>query len=226
MIFYPLVATAISAIFAATLWRQYRRKSRAYLLAWSIALAVYAVAALTEVIGASGGWNPLLYRIYYYFGGITVVGVLALGTIYLLAPRFGRAALGLLVVLAAIGLAGILGANLQAGLLDTHQVPSADTIRLEHGVNSVGSVILIGGALWSAYGAWRRGGAQSRLVANILIAAGAFIVAGASTLFRVFHVYELFYVGQAIGVLVMFGGFLAAQRAPRGAGNLKPAPSR
>jgi len=238
VIFYPLVATAISAIFAATLWRQYRRKSRAYLLAWSIALAVYAVAALTEVIGASGGWNPFLYRIYYYFGGIIVVGVLALGTIYLLAPRFGRTALGLLVVLAAIGLVGILGANLQAGLLDTHQVPSADTIRLEHGafnviailmaavLNSVGSVILIGGALWSAYGAWRRGGAQSRLVANILIAAGAFIVAGASTLFRVFHVYELFYVGQAIGVLVMFGGFLAAQRAPRRAGNLKPAPSR
>jgi hypothetical protein len=238
VIFYPLLATVISAIFATTLWRQYRRKPRAYLLAWSIALAVYAVAALTEVIGAAGGWNPLLYRIYYFFGGITVVGVLALGTIYLLAPRFGRAALGLLVLLTAIGLVGILGANLQIGLLATHQVPSADAIRLEHGafnviailmaavLNSVGSVILIGGALWSAYGAWRRGGAQSRLVANILIAAGAFIVAGASTLFRVFHVYELFYVGQAIGVLVMFGGFLAAQRAPRRAANLEPAPTR
>ena len=234
MIFYPLLATVISAAFAATLWRQYRRRPRAYLAAWSVALAIYAVAALTEVIGAASGWNPLLYRIYYFFGGITVVGVLALGTIYLLAPRFGRVALWLLVVLAAIGLAGIVGARLQPGLLDTHQVPSVDTIRLEQGIfnvvailmaavlNIVGSVILIGGALWSAYGAWRRGSAQSRLVANILIAGGAFIVAGASTLFRVFHVYELFYVGQAIGVLVMFGGFLAAQRTPRPAPNLNP----
>ncbi len=238
MIFYPLAATLISAAFALTLWRQYRRKPRPYLLAWSIALAIYAVAALTEVIGAAAGWNPVLYRVYYYFGGILVVGVLALGTIYLLAPRFGRLALSILVVLAVLGLVGILGANLQTALLDTHRVPSADTVRLETGafnviailmaalLNTVGSVILIGGALWSAYGAWRRGGAQSRLVANILIAAGAFIVAGASTLFRVFHVYELFYVGQAIGVLVMFGGFLAAQRAPRQAANLKPAPSR
>ena len=238
MIFYPLLATVVSAVFAATLWRQYRRKPRAYLLAWSVALAIYAVAALTEVIGAASGWNAVLYRIYYFFGGITVVGVLALGTIYLLAPKFGRVALWALVALAAIGLAGIVGANLQAGLLDTHQVPSADTIKLEHGafnvtailmaavLNIVGTVILIGGALWSAYGAWRRGGAQSRLVANILIAAGAFIVAGASTLFRVFHVYELFYVGQAIGVLVMFGGFLAAQRSPRPAGSLNPAASR
>jgi hypothetical protein len=237
VVFYALAATLISAAFAGTLWMQYQAKPRPYLLAWSIALAIYAVAALTEVIGAAGGWNPLLYRIYYYFGGILVVGVLALGTIYLLAPRFGRVALAVLLVLGAIGLAGILGASLQPGLLDTHQVPSADTIRLEHGafnviailmaalLNSVGSVILIGGALWSAYGAWRRGGAQSRLVANILIAAGAFIVAGASTLFRIFHVYELFYVGQAIGVLVMFGGFLAAQRSPRPSPDLNPAPS-
>src|SRR6202171_2651610 len=238
MLFYALAATAISAAFALTLWMQYRSKPRPYLLAWSVALAIYAVAALTEVIGAAAGWSPLLYRTYYYFGGILVVGVLALGTIFLLAPRFGRLALWVLLVLAAIGLAGILGAPLQPGLLPTHEVPSVDTVRVEHGasnagaalmaaiLNIVGSVILIGGALWSAYGAWRKGGAQSRLVANILIAAGAFIVARASTLTGLFHVFGLFYVGQAIGVLVMFGGFLAAQRAPSRATQLKPVSSR
>ena len=238
MVFYALAATAISAAFALTLWMQYRSKPRPYLLAWSVALAIYALAALTEVIGAAAGWSPLLYRTYYYAGGILVVGVLALGTVFLLAPRFGRLALWVLLVLAAIGLAGILGARLQPGLLQIHEVPSVDTIRLEHStfnvvailmaavLNIVGTVILVGGALWSAYGAWRKGGAQSRLVANILIAAGAFVVAGASTLTRLFHVYELFYVGQAIGVLVMFGGFLAAQRAPSRAAQLKPASSR
>jgi hypothetical protein len=238
MVFYALAAMAISAAFALTLWIQYRSRPRPYLRAWSVALAIYAVAALTEVIGAAAGWTPLLYRAYYYFGGIMVVGVLALGTVLLLAPRFGRLALWVLLVLAAIGLAGILGARLQPGLLQTHEVPSVDTIRLEHSLfnvvailmaavlNIAGTVILVGGALWSAYGAWRKGGAQSRLVANILIAAGAFIVAGASTLTRLFHVYELFYVGQAIGVLVMFGGFLAAQRAPSRAAQLKPASSR
>jgi hypothetical protein len=235
MIFYPLLATLISAAFAVTLWLQYRAKPRPYLLAWSVALGVYAVAALIEVIGAASGWNPLLYRLYYYFGGITVVGILALGTIYLLAPRFGRPALMVLVVLAGIGLAGIVGANLQAGLLDTRQVPSADVIKLQHGgfniaailmaaiLNIVGSVILIGGAVWSFFSMLLKGAPRSRLVGNILIAGGAFIVAGASTLFRLFHVYDLFYVGQAIGVLVMFGGFLAAQRAPRRATSLNPA---
>jgi hypothetical protein len=238
MVFYALAATAVSAIFALTLFTQYRAKHRPYLLAWALALAFYAIAALTEVIGAAGGWNPLLFRTYYFLGAILLVGPLALGTIYLLAPRFSGIALWILIVLAAIGLAGVLGAHLQTVKLETHQVPDADTIKAQGGlfnvlailmaalISTVGSVILIGGALWSAYGTWRKGGAQSRLVANILIAAGAFIVAGASTLTRLFHVYELFYVGQAIGVLVMFGGFLAAQRAPRRAANLKPAPSR
>jgi hypothetical protein len=237
VIFYPLAATLISAAFAITLAVQYHSKPRPYLLAWSVALALYAVAAFTEVLGAASGWSPDLYRLYYYFGGITVVGVLALGTIFLLAPRFGRSATLVVVVVAGIGLAGVVGAGLQTSLLQTHQVPSVDTIRLEHGpfnvvalltaalLNIVGSLVLIGGALLSAYAAWRRGAAGSRLVANLLIAGGAFIVAGASTLTR-FHVYELFYVGQAFGVLVMFGGFLAAQRAPRRLANLNTAPSR
>jgi len=238
MIFYPLVATLISAAFAVTLWVQYRAKHRPYLLAWAVALAFYAIAALTEVIGAASGWNPLLYRTYYYFGAIVLVGVLALGTIYLLAPRFSRIALWTLIVLAAIGLAAVLGAQLQALKLETRQVPNADTIAAQGGlfnvlailmaalINILGTVILVGGAAWSAYGAWRRGGASSRVLANVLIAAGALIVATASSLTRVFHVYDVFYVGQAIGVLVMFGGFLAAQRAPRRATNLNPAASR
>src|SRR2546423_5304759 len=119
MFFYPLAPTAISAAFAVTLLRQYRGKPRPYLLAWSVALGIYAVAALTEVIGAAAGWDPLLYRTYYYFGGILVVGVLALGSIYLLAPRFGRTALLVLVVLAGIGLAGTLAGSLQPGPLPT-----------------------------------------------------------------------------------------------------------
>jgi hypothetical protein len=237
LVFYALAATLISAAFAATLWVQYRARPRPYLLVWAIALALYAIAALTEVIGAAGGWTAFLYRTYYYFGAIILVGVLALGTIYLLAPRFSRVALWTLIVLAAIGLAAVLGAQLQAAKLETHQVPNADTIAAQGGlfnvlailmaalINSVGTVILVGGAAWSAFAAWRRGGASSRVVANVLIAAGALIVATASSLTRLFHVYEVFYVGQAIGVLVMFGGFLAAQRAPRRAANLNPAPS-
>ncbi len=238
MAFYALVAFLVSVAFAATLLNQYRNKPRPSLLAWGIALAFYAIAALTEVIGAANGWSPMLYRGYYFFGGIILVGVLALGEVYLLSPRYQRIALVSLAILGAIGLVGILGASLDVAKLQTHEVPNTDTIRVQGGIfdvlaiamailiNTVGTIVLVGGALWSAYAAWRRGGAGSRTVAMVLIAVGAFIVAGASSLTRLFHVYEVFYVGQAIGVLIMFGGFLAAQRAPRRAARLEPAASR
>ena len=225
MAFYPLAAALISAAFAFTLLSRYRAKPRPYLLAWGVALSVYAAAALTEFWGAIETWNPGLFRAYYFLGGIVLVGLLALGTVCLLAPRFTRVALGLLLALGAIGLAGALGAHVRALSLQTHQVPPLSALPAEGGIfnvlaiataaliNIAGTIVLVGGALWSAYSVWRRGGLRQRLYANLLIAAGALIVASASSLTRL-GVYALFYVGQAVGVLVMFAGFLEAQRQP------------
>jgi hypothetical protein len=219
----PLAATLISVAFALTLGAQYAARRRPYLLAWCVALSIYALAAATEVLGAAAGWNPTLFRAYYYLGGIVLVGVLALGTVYLLAPRLAPFALFTLAGLSVLGLVAVLGADVRAEPLLTHQVPPLRAIPPEGGlfnalavalaviINVVGSIILIGGALWSAYGLWRRGHPWERLVANVLIALGAFIVAGASSLTR-FGSYDLFYVGQAAGVAVMFLGFLSAQQ--------------
>jgi hypothetical protein len=236
MILYPLAATVISAAFAGTLLGQYRTRRRPYLLVWAIALTIYAAAALTEVFG-TGGWTPVLFKAYYFLGGIPLVGVLALGTITLLAPRYARVVLVILVLLSALGLVAVAGATLRAATL-VSGVPDLKAIPAEGGllnvlaiaiaalINIVGSLILIGGALWSAYALWRKGAPAHRLWTNILIAAGAFIVAGAASLYRLFNASELFYVGQAVGVLVMFGGFLLASRAPARATRLGiPAPS-
>ena len=234
--FFPLAATVISLLFAGALWLQYQRKHRPYLLVWFVALCIYAVAAFTEFMGSTAGWSAWLFRAYYFLGGIVLVGVLALGTLYLLFPRVAPVALAILAALAAIGLVSVAAAHLDSSYLDTHQVPSLRAMPLGPDVfndlavamaaiiNILGSLILIGGALWSAYGLWRRGQPGERLVANILIAAGAFIVAGASSLTR-FGIYELFYIGQFAGVLIMFLGFLAASRAPARATLRVPAPS-
>ena len=224
MVAFPLAATLISAAFALTLGIQYRAKRRPYLLAWCVALVTYALATLTEVIGALGLWSPALYRAYYFLAAIALVGILALGTVYLLAPRFALLTLTLFLVLAGAGLVGLLGAQVEAGYLQTRQVPkplpvagggfNVLAIAMAATINIAGSLILIGGALWSAYGLWRRGQGLERVIANVLIAAGALIVASATGLTRL-GVYELFYIGQALGVLVMFLGFLTAQRMRR-----------
>lgn len=222
---FPLGATVISVLFAVTLWLQYQRKHRPYLLVWFIALTIYAVAAFTEFLGSTAGWSPLLFRTYYVLGGIVLVGVLGLGTLYLLFPRIAPIALAVLIALSVVGLLGVLAAQLDASYLDTHQVPSLRAmppggnvfndlaIAMAATINILGTLVLIGGALWSAYGLWRRGQPGDRLIANVLIAVGAFVVAGASSLTRI-GIYELFYVGQFGGVTLMFLGFLAASRAP------------
>jgi hypothetical protein len=234
--FFPLAATVISLLFAGTLWLQYQRKHRPYLLVWFVALVVYAVSAFTEFIGSIAGWSPWLFRTYYVLGGIVVVGLLGLGTLYLLFPRVAPLALAVLAALVTIGLISVAAAQLDTSYLDTRQAPSLRAmppgpnifndlaVAMAAIISIVGSLILIGGALWSAYGLWRRGQPGERLVANILIAAGAFIVAGASSLTR-FGIYELFYVGQFAGVFIMFLGFLAASRAPARAAVGVPAPS-
>jgi hypothetical protein len=219
----PLAAALISGAFAVVLGLQYRTKRRPYLLAWSVAMAVYALAALTEVAGTASGWNAPLFRTYYWLGGIILVGILGLGTLYLLAPRVAPVALWVLVALSLLGLVAVIGASVQAEPLQTRQVPPLKALPAEGGalnvlaialaasINIAGTVVLVGGALWSAYGLWRRGHAWERLVANVLIAAGALIVAGASSLTRLGS-YDYFYLGQAAGVAVMFLGFLSAQR--------------
>lgn len=234
-VFFPLAATLISAAFAYTLGVHYSRKRRPYLLVWCVALTIYALATLSEVFGAAATWNLGLYRAYYFLAAILLVGVLGLGTVYLLGPRFASLALGILLVLAAVGLIAVAGARLDTVPLHSSPVPppfpprgnafNVLAILVAATTNIAGTIILVGGALWSAYGLWRRGGQRERVVANVLIAGGALIVAFATGLSRL-GIYQLFYSGQAGGVLVMFLGFLAASRAPARATKLgSPAPS-
>jgi hypothetical protein len=233
-VFFPLAATLISAAFAYTVGMQYMRKRRPYLLAWCAALTIYALATLLEVVGAAGSWNLLIYRAYYFLAAILLVGVLGLGTIYLLGPRFAWFALGAMVVLAAGGFIAVVGAQLDAVPLHSSPVPptfpprgnafNLIAVLIAATTNIAGTLVLVGGALWSAYGFWRRGGQRERAIANVLIAAGALVVAFATGLSRL-GIYELFYSGQAIGVLIMFLGFLAASRVPSRATLGVPAPS-
>jgi hypothetical protein len=222
-VFFPLAATIISAAFAYTVGMQYERKRRPYLLAWCAALTIYALATLLEVIGAAASWNLVIYRAYYLLAAILLVGVLGLGTIYLLIPRFAAIALGATVVLAAAGCIAVVGAQLDAVPLHSSPVPptfpprgnpfNLIAVLIAATTNIVGTLVLVGGALWSAYGFWRRSGQRERAIANVLIAAGALVVAFATGLSRL-GIYQLFYSGQAIGVLIMFLGFLTVSRAP------------
>jgi hypothetical protein len=75
--------------------------------------------------------------------------------------------------------------------------------------NIGGALALLFGAVYSAWTYWRRGASRQRLVSNSLIALGAFAPSLTSSLNR-FGVTAPFYVGELLGVLLIFAGFLAS----------------
>jgi hypothetical protein len=227
----------ISLGFAAQVLNQYRTRRKTYQLAWGLALLFYAVGAFAEVMGSLSGWNETDFRIYYLFGAILLVPWLALGTSELLLQgpgvRWARIGYGgFVIVITVVGLAAIAAAGLHDAFIGGSHVPDncAMYCPREHGYeignivafitaavgNIVGTIILAGGAAYSAYRTWRAGLPRNLTVGNVLIFAGALIVAAIASLTRIGH-YELFYASQAVGVAVIYAGFMviAAAAQPR-----------
>ncbi|MQB00718.1 MAG: hypothetical protein GEU78_10550 [Actinobacteria bacterium] len=213
---FPLAAAGVSAVFASILFRGWRTRPRAHLLAWSVALAMFAVASGAAAIGMLAGWSGPIFRTYYLFGAILNVPVLALGTLYLLAPaRHARVATSVVILLSLSAAIAVLGAPLDVAALRTTGIPSGGEV-MPPGPRAVsryysfaGFFVVVGGALWSAgrLARSRQGHLKRLAVANGLIATGTFIVAVASGFAR-YGRGLIFAVGLFLGVSVMFLGFL------------------
>ena len=74
-----------------------------------------------------------------------------------------------------------------------------------------GLVLLVGGALYSAFLFWRKRVLPNRVIGNILIAVGALSVATASELTHLGY-GQFLYLGELLAVILMFVGFLTAAR--------------
>lgn len=217
MIAFPILATLISLACAVTIARDARRRPRPDKIAWAIAFAVFAVAAGCEVVGAIWGWNPSLARLYYVTGATLVVGYLAVGELYLLAPaRIAAVAPGATLLLTAIAAAMVWAAPVDADRIAGEGWDAIDRgpglIALTAGINAFGTLVLVGGALWSAWRFWRRGIQRHRMIGCLLIAVGTLIVASGGTLTR-FGSDQYFYVAMAIGVAVIYAGYLETRRS-------------
>lgn len=82
MFVFPLAASLVSFIFAIALVRQFVDRRKPYQLAWAAAMASFGIGAAAETMATLGDWTDPLARLYYIFGGTLIVGVLALGSLY------------------------------------------------------------------------------------------------------------------------------------------------
>jgi small-conductance mechanosensitive channel len=211
----PLIAGAVGGAFAAVVARQYSSRRKPYQAVWAVALAMFAAAALFETAGQAFGWSDATYKGYYLFGGVLNVGWLGLGSLLLLIPtRAGRIATIAMVVVSIVGLLSVLVAHTNPELLRA-QVPARGAIDvpavLPIVTNLGGSLLLIGGAGWSAWKAARSGAPRNRVVGLAVLAAGAFIVAAGHGYAQTKGVYAAQPLSEALGIVSMFVGYLVVE---------------
>src|ERR1700694_5262571 len=156
---FAALASGLSAAFAVVVFMRFMRSRRPAFTVWTLGLLIFAGAAAFQAAGETGGWTPAIFRGFYLLGGVLGVIYLALGTVFLLAPR--RVAWSSAVVLVVITLALAVDAAVipvDAARLTTAKGVLGDAI--QHGsllfigvvfLNIIGTLVLVGGSAWSAF---------------------------------------------------------------------------
>lgn len=214
---FPLVAAVVSGAFAISVFRQFLKRRRLHQLAWGTALVTFALASLFAAAGMFAGWSAGIFRAYYLFGAVVNVPILALGTVYLYFSRpVGHTAAVVVAGLSLFGAVAVINADLnQAGLAVSGAIPTgsevmAPSVRaLSRYYSYSGFLIVVAGALWSAFRLARQPGERFKRLAqgNALIAAGTTVLAVGSAFARQGE-GSVFAVGLAAGASIMYAGFL------------------
>jgi hypothetical protein len=218
----PLAAAAVALVFALLLARQFLARRRSYQALWAMALAMFSAASFAVYLGVLGGWSIGEYRVFWLFGAVLNVPFLAAGELVLLAPRRPLATAVLLLLLfgSAFAFSRILSAHLAAGALRGDLPSGSDVFSRDHFALTLARLysfpayfVLVAGAVWSARGMRGRPEVRDRFVGTVGIVAGATIVAAGSAFAATGNAIG-FSLTLAVGVAVMFWGFLRASRVP------------
>ena len=211
-------ATIVAVAFAMSTFERWLTGRRRYELAWALALTLFAAGALCLWIGASAGWTVPVFRAFYLFGAVINVPVLALGTVYLLGTRRAGDRAALAVVAFAFFAAGVIVSAPAHPIADASTLPQGSDVfaavpRVLAAVASGGgALVVLGGAVWSA---WQLRGTERlrhgrRMWANVVIAGGTLVLCASGLLNSVLGEMEAFAVTLALGVSVLYAGFLLA----------------
>ena len=217
------VAVAVSSLFAQAMLVRYTAGHQPQHRAWAIALAMFALASVALATGTSTGWDNGTFRVFYLLGAVVNVPWLAMGTVYLIvAAATARRVLWGLVLFSGFA-AGVL---LSAPMETVHgtAIPVGKDVfgalpRILAAVGSgVAAVVIIAGAVVSAIRFARDPGIpdHGRLAgANALIALGTLVLSSGGLVQGVVGHDEAFALSLAVGISIVYVGFvLASGRTP------------
>jgi hypothetical protein len=212
----PLCAALVALAFAALLLRSLLRRPSGEKVLWGIGFVLFAVAAGAEAVAQRSGWSPALFRAYYLAGAVLTVAYLGAGSAWLVLPRRARdVLLGGLAVASVAAIVTVVLAPVDAASLAAtpHGRPPSNGALGGHAflwavaLNTFGSAFLVGGSFYSIL-------RRRRVRPNLWIGGGAIVVALATGLSRAGS-YEFVYVGELLGIALMFAGFALVGRPAR-----------
>jgi len=234
-----VLSTVITAIFSLIVLNRYRERGGMHLLVWGIGLILYTIATASQA-RLFLGWGARSFRLWYWAGAMLVAAWLGQGTAHLLIRR-GRIAMAFLVVLTAVSVIALvlvfmLPLNPQnfalpnwitryREILPPVEMPLSLIVRiiLTIVLNTYGAVLLVGGALYSAWLFMRKQILPNRVLGNVLIAAGGLANSVGGTLAAGGRP-EFLPLSQIAGAILILVGFSLAvagapQPAPQQAGS-------
>lgn len=222
--FLPLLSTVVTLAFTYFVLRRYLQRRGLHLLIWSIGLAFYGLGTLSE-FASSLGWSPVFFRLWYISGALLTAAWLGQGTFFLLARRrtVPNIFMAVLILVSLFGIGRTFATPLNAGVF-SHLIPLSEQYReimdtagslrlMTILLNIYGTLLLIGGALYSAWLFRRKQVLPHRVVGNILVAVGALIPAAGGT-FLAIGGADFLYLSELLGAVLMFLGFLRATAQP------------
>jgi hypothetical protein len=214
------MTAAVAFAFFVLLAHQYTQRRRMHQLLWTVAMLFYSASALMEFLMNAdvSGPSPVLFGIYYALAA-PLVGLLGAGVMYLLAKRtvarffLGFVVLFSLALCAAVAVTPLSGATLAEsfkGPLANGFMTASETYPMTVRVfaivlNSVGGLILIGGALYSYL-------RERSRTYNILIAIGGMLPMIGGSALGLFGYPDAFFVFELGGTVFLFLGFLFSAR--------------
>lgn len=206
-----VILVGLSLILGIRLLRQYAARPRPHTLWYAIGLLLIVTAAIPELTFELTGQVPTFLWWLYWISGGSLVGFLAVGTAYLMSPRFGRA------VLAAVALttlwvtaATVLTAGTGPTVVGSEMFRSAPTaaIKLPFLLLSIGgALLLLVGAVLSYI--------RTRGMYAVLIALGTLVFAGGHSAASRGNMVGVFVFAQTAGILLLYAGVSLSLRPPK-----------
>ena len=224
--YLPVVTTVVAALFCVSLCRRYRERPRAlHLLWWAVGVACYGLGTLIEAAITIDGNTVLLNKAWYMAGAILGGYPLAQGSLFFsYRRRFAWRATAISLPSVLIACVLVAASPVVPGALQAYRPSGAILawrwVRLMTPfINGYSAFFLIGGAAASAWRFYRARGTGHRAAGNLLIAVGA-LLPGVGGSFAKAGLVEALYVGECLGLVLIWVGERVCALRPSRAGEL------